>query len=164
MKIPVFLISLLLMAPVVSAQMARPAPVMTGPSLFSQGARPPVIDLSRLDLHHSYSLSWMSGGGRSVSGGEYTGTMLYQFNSPVWLRMDVGVMHDPFGSQAAAYSGSAAQVYLKNLSLTWKPSASTTVQFGYHQIPAGYAGWWDRPFGYSRFGSSWLHDSPWNGF
>jgi len=56
-----------------------------------------LLDRSRLQLHHSYSFSYVSSGKYSGSYGLYQTSIGYQFSNPLYLQVDLGYLHQPFG-------------------------------------------------------------------
>lgn len=86
--------------------------------------------------------------------GEYVNTMTYQFNFPLILRADIGVMHQPFGAsneQLRSGLGSDAftGVYLKNAEAIYRPSRNLTIGIMFRQFRAGdmsYYYWNRNPF------------------
>ena len=118
--------------------------------------------MNKLEMHHSYSMSVSSfGGGNNFSEGLYTNTLLYRFDAPAVMRMDIGVLHDPFGTQKFGNNSNNAQLFLKNLSLDYKPTQNTVLSFGFRQVPFSVNSYFDR---YSRsrfspfFGNSFSDD------
>lgn len=139
MKFHTTLLFILLMSFTVNAQRVNNPPAMTGPSVFrpSSGGLN-LIDMNRLEMHHSYSFGVTSyGGGNNFSEGLYTNTLIYSFQAPVVMRMDVGVAHDPFGTQTFGPQQKSAQVYLQNLSLQYRPAENMLFTFAFSQYPGG---------------------------
>lgn len=121
-------------------QLVEQPPATTAGALFSSPSRfqptsgfASFINLNRLHVQHTYQSAVMFGAGEPLTESEYINTMMYKFESPVWLRMDIGVIHDPFGTQQFGNNSYNAQIYLKNLSLDWKPTSNTTFSFGFRQ-------------------------------
>lgn len=56
------------------------------------------IDTSKLDIHHSFSSTYMGFGGGSMLLNSYVGTLSYQFADPLLMRVKVGVMNSPLNS------------------------------------------------------------------
>jgi len=127
-------------------------PAMTGPSVFKPAqSMMNLIDMNRLEMHHSYSFGVSSfGGGQNLTEGLYTNTILYHFQAPVIMRMDVGVAHDPFGTQTFGPQQKSAQVYLQNLMLQYRPADNMLFTFAFSQVPGGYS-LFRNPYA-SRFG------------
>ncbi|NTW50727.1 MAG: hypothetical protein HGB19_13560 [Chlorobiales bacterium] len=121
-----------------------------GPGLFESFIGSAFND-SHFQMHHSYSLQYSSGMNNTV--GEYVNTMTYQFDFPLTLRTDIGVMHQPFGAsneQLKQGIGSDAftGLYLKNASATYRPTRDLTIGILFQQYrPGDPSYFWSRnPF------------------
>ena len=62
--------------------------VKAAPSPFS------LLDFSRLQWSHSYSMTYISGDNYSGSMGLYTATMFYEFSPKLSLNLNIGIAHD----------------------------------------------------------------------
>lgn len=94
------------------------------------------LDLSRLSMRHSYSLSYSSFGGQGLSVGMYTNSLFYKFSDPLDVRFDVSLMHSPFGSfsKSADFGG----IYLTRAELNYRPSDNTWFRLQFRQLPSMY--------------------------
>jgi len=79
-----------------------------------------LLDLSRLEWSHSYSLNFFSGAGGSGTMGLYTGSVLYEFSPKLSLDLKLGIAHDP-GSFFDRSTGTQA-VFLPGVHLDYHPS------------------------------------------
>ena len=94
-------------------------------------------------MSHSYQMSFSSFGGGTSSMGMYTNSMMWQFNSDLAARVDVGVSH-PLASNNA-FGNQEARVFLRNAEVAYKPSDNMKIHFQVRQSPHGrYAS----PYGY----------------
>lgn len=94
------------------------------------------LDLSRLNISHSYSIGYFSGGGISGSQAMYNGTIQYQLANPLTLTLNFGVMHDPsalWGGQSQL--GTDTKIYPSGM-LDWRPSENFRMQVGFSSYPA----------------------------
>jgi hypothetical protein len=81
-------------------------------------------------------------------------TMTYQFNFPLMLRADVGVMHQPFGAsneqlKSGIGSDAFSGVYLKNAAAIYSPSRDLSIGIMFRQYRPGdpsYYYWNRNPF------------------
>jgi hypothetical protein len=96
------------------------------------------LDLSRLSMRHSYSLSYSSFGGQGLSVGMYTNSLFYKFSNPLDVRFDVSLMHSPFGSPGN--SGNFGGIFLNRAELNYRPSENMWFQIQFRQLPALYWG------------------------
>ncbi len=95
------------------------------------------LDLSRLNISHSYSIGFFSGSGVSGSQALYNGTIQYQLANPLMLTLNFGVLHDPsalLGGQNQL--GTGTKVYPSG-TLDWRPSENFRMQIGFASYPAG---------------------------
>jgi hypothetical protein len=105
------------------------------------------LDPSRLQIHQSYEMSYLSLGGQGLTQGLYLNTMIYDFKFPLQIALQWGLRNQPFASSVSApllQNGlfvSAAQV-------RFRPLKNTLVQFDFRQLPYGY-----NPYGYQRSAS-----------
>lgn len=130
-------------APAVSVFEAPP----TGFSLRS------LFNPDHFRIGQSYEMSFSSFGGQSLGLGVYTTSLQFQPSDKLAARVDVGVAHSPFGSDAVqqrlGFSQDApAQVYLQNAQVAYRPSENAVIQLQFQQSPfGGYAS----PYGYGGY-------------
>lgn len=160
MKFQTTLLFILLMSFTVDAQRVKNPPAMTGPAVFRPSAGGlNLLDMNRVQMHHSYSFGVSSfGGGNTFSEGLYTNTLIYSFQAPVVMRMDVGVAHDPFGTQTFGPQQKSAQIYLQNLSLQYRPAENMLLTFAFSQYP-GSSSMFNNPY---RSTGMFESMDPWN--
>ncbi|MGB2869339.1 MAG: hypothetical protein WBD36_12870 [Bacteroidota bacterium] len=96
------------------------------------------FDPSKFSMHHSYSLSYSTFGGQSMSLGVYTNSMFYQFSDPLSVQFDVSLMHSPFNSFGDQFSKNLSGIYLSRAELNYRPSENMLFQIQYRQLPAMY--------------------------
>jgi hypothetical protein len=82
--------------------------------------------------------------------------MIYQFDFPLTLRADIGVIHQPFGVTPMQQQWLGGQnvfqgVYLKNLQAVYKPTKDITIGLSVQQIPQGQL-FWGNPWGMGGIG------------
>ncbi len=114
----------------------------------------PAFDENHFQMHHSYTLTYNSLFGNTV--GEYVNTMIYQFDFPLTLRADIGVIHQPFGVTPMQQQWLGGQnifqgIYLKNLQAVYKPTKDITIGLSVQQIPQGQL-FWGNPWGMGGIG------------
>ncbi len=114
----------------------------------------PAFDENHFQMHHSYTLTYNSFFGNTV--GEYVNTMIYQFDFPLTLRADIGVIHQPFGvtpmqQQLLGGQNVFQGIYLKNLQAVYKPTKDITIGLSVQQIPQGQL-FWGNPWGMGGIG------------
>ncbi len=77
-----------------------------------------LLDLSRINWSHSYSVSYFSGGGASGSGGLWQTSMYYEFSPKLSLNLNLGIAHT--GNLIS--STSRETTFLPGFSLDYHPS------------------------------------------
>lgn len=141
----------LALAAVLAASVSRAdAPVQTAPehvgqtaadaqttSLYNAATPFRLLDPSRLTMNHSYSLSYFSGpaGGQSV--GMYMNSIGYQLAKPLYLQVDLALMHDPAALVGKGSASSGVRV-LPNFSLRYTPSPKFNLMVDVRTMPAYY--------------------------
>ena len=92
-----------------------------------------LIDFSKLQWTHSYSISFFSGGGISGSSGLYVGNIFYEFSSKLSLNLKLGIAHNP-GSIFDRSKGQNA-AFLPGIHLDYHPSPNFTISAGFDTRP-----------------------------
>ena len=90
-------------------------------------------------MMHSYSMSVFSGGGATGSLGMYTNTMLFRLSSPLTLKVNTGIAHQPFGGPEGVSSQGAK--FMHGAELIYAPSEKFQMRIGYSNNPfySGYS-------------------------
>jgi hypothetical protein len=132
-----------------AGDLLAPAKTNTGFSL---------LDPSRLSIHHSYTLSYFSGGGQSGSVGMYMSTIEYQFAQPLSVRVGLGYLHQPLGFLNSNANPVGNEI-LPNFQVEWRPSENFHFQVDYLTVPTsaygnGY-GWGGYRPGYGSRSRLW---------
>lgn len=107
-------------------------------SLYSANAPFRLLDPSRLTMNHSYSLSYFSGptGGQSV--GMYMNSIGYQIARPLYVQVDIALMHDPGALVGANGAQNGARI-LPNFSLRYTPSPKFNLFVDVRTMPNYYS-------------------------
>jgi len=95
------------------------------------------IDMSRFSMSHSYSMSYMSMGGKGITQGLYLNTMSYQFSIPLTVSLQLGMAHNPFAGMGENGTASILQngMFVSGAQLKYKPTENTTIQFDFRNMP-----------------------------
>ena len=108
------------------------------------------FDPGKFDMHHSFSLSYMTGGGQGMSLGTYTNSMAYRFSDKLDVRADISLMTSPYNSFGKDAQSSLNGLFLNRAELNYRPWKNTLLQISFHQYPAnsfmGYG--YGSPYGY----------------
>jgi hypothetical protein len=120
------------------AQMADEAEIKEVKEKYDLGLKRqpslPFFDLSRLNLSHSYSLTYFSGSGYSGTQGYYSGTLRYKLAQPLTLTLNVGILHDP-STLVGAKSFSDNSAFFPSGWLDWRPSDNFRMSIGFETMP-----------------------------
>lgn len=131
------LLFLILISTSVSAQMIDKAEIgnMKKDYLGLKPAGQPfaLIDFSKLQWSHSYSINFFSGGGISGSNALYVGNILYEFSPKFSLNLKLGIAHDP-GSVFDRSKGQNAS-FLPGIQLDYHPSPNFRISAGFDTRP-----------------------------
>lgn len=96
------------------------------------------LDPSRFEMHHSFSSSFIGGGGNSMMLNSYTNTILYRFSDPLTMRLNLGLMSTPYNTFLDNTPGVNTTRFFGSAELFYKPTENTRVHFGVGVYP-GYS-------------------------
>ncbi len=119
-----------------------------GSSIFS------FFNADNFNMNHSYSMSYMTMGGRSMSVGLFTSSLGYQFSESLDAQVDVSMMHQPHNTFNSNMNHNPG-VFISRAALNYEPSENFRMQFEFRQIPGGSYYGYGSPFynpWYNRFG------------
>ncbi len=107
---------------------------------------------SKIDMSHSYSMSFSSFGGSYQSMNAYTNTMQVNLTDRLDARVDLSFLHSPFGG-SSLYGANLnnPRVVLSNAELNYKISDNALIQVRFQQLPASYG----YGYGNDRFNNPW---------
>ena len=106
-------------------------------------------------MRHSFSFSYQTVGGKGLSLGTYTNSMLYQFADNLSARADVSLSYSPYNSfSTVSRKDDLSSIYLSRAQVNYKPWDNMLVQFQYRSTPYS-------PYYYSPFYNPWYRE---NGF
>ncbi len=122
-----------------------PVNVLGGILSPSNGGLFGLFSPDRFYMSHSYGLTYYTGGGQSGSMGIYTNTMNFKLSDPLFLRVNMGLQHQPFGGPKI-YENQGAQ-FLHGAELIYQPNRNLQMTVGYSNNPfySGY-GFYPNPF------------------
>lgn len=94
------------------------------------------LNPARFSMSQSYSLSYLSFGGRGFSQGVYLNTMQYQLADPLSVQVQWGVAHQPFAS--AGLPGIYGNgLFLSGANIEYKPSKKLRIGLSVDSYPPG---------------------------
>lgn len=136
-------------APVTGSPAAGP-PEDAGKSLYAQASPFRLFDPARIRFGQSYSLSYLSGGGFGAQSiGVYMSSIGYQIAEPLYLQLDLGILHSP----GALFGGDARNLNAQirpNFMLRYAPSNKFNLIVDVRTISPYYGGFGYRPDLWSR--------------
>ncbi len=91
------------------------------------------LDRDHFRMTQSYGMSYYSGGGQSGTLGMYTNSMNFRLSDPLLLRLNIGVMHQPFGAPKGSKNQNA-QV-MQGMELIYRPNKYFQFQAGFSNTP-----------------------------
>lgn len=110
------------------------------------------LNPNKFSMSHSYTLSFSTIGGESISQGLYLNTMQYQLSSPLTMYLQLGFLHQPFGD-FGQQDLSHNQFFLSGAGVEYKPSKHLSLQFEFSQRPYSYYSFYNRQ--YNRRNAWW---------
>jgi hypothetical protein len=102
----------------------------SGESFFSSLFSP-----ERFRMNQTYSVSFMTGGGQSVSMSSFTNTFSYKAGDDVFIAADLTALYSPYSSFGRDHAKSLSGIYLSNARLDWKLSESSFIRISYSRLP-----------------------------
>lgn len=110
----------------------------------SEGAN--LSNLFNMTMDHSYSMTFGSIGGNYRNVNMYTNTMRFYFTKKLTGRVDLSILHSPFGSGNIAGLNADKEVkfIIRNAELNYDISKNSSIHIQFQQLPYAY--------GYNRFG------------
>lgn len=94
-----------------------------------------LLDFSRMKWSHSYSLSYISGGGNSGSVGILNTSMFYEVSSKLSLNVNLGIMHD---AGAIWGDNNNNATLLPGFLLDYHPSNNFSISVGMQRVSGMY--------------------------
>lgn len=124
------------------------------PGSQSKGLLSDLLGGVEMEMDHSYSMNFTSLGGEYQNVNMYTNTMYFGFSDDLTGRLDISMMHSPFGGSfnqgLYGQGGADAQIFIRNAELNYDIGPNTNVQVRFNQSP--------NPFGYNGgYGSAYRH-------
>ena len=110
-----------------------------------------LFDPARFNMHQTYTMSFISGGGQSTGLGVFTNTFAYKAAEDLLISADISAVYSPYSSLGSAFQKSINGVYLSSARLDWKMGDNTFLRVEYSGMPYGSS--YFSPFGsyYSPF-------------
>ena len=94
-------------------------------------------NLFNMQMNHSYSVNFAGFGGQFQNVNAYTNTMHFFFNEDLTGRVDLQVLHSPFGNSflSGGNSGTNMQFRVRNAELNYQISDNSNISIQFQQVP-----------------------------
>lgn len=94
-------------------------------------------NLFNMTMDHSYSMTFGSMGGQYQNLNAYTNTMHFFFSDKMTGRVDLSVLHSPFGN-SYLNNGNSGEVdfIIRNAELNYQLSEKSNISISFQQVPA----------------------------
>lgn len=133
---------------------------LTGPIMKenpSEGAN--LGNLFNMTMDHSYSMMFSSFGGQAHNVNAYTNTMRFFFTEDLTGRVDLSLLHSPFGNNLMSPNNSSNSMgmgtdfMIRNAELNYQINDKSSVSIHFQQLPGYGMNPWSRGYNNSRFNS-----------
>lgn len=112
-------------------------------------------NLFNMQMDHSYSMMFSSFGGQVQNLNAYTNTMRFFFSEDLTGRVDLSVLHSPFGNSFMSNNNDPnAQFMIRNAELNYQINEKSNIYIQFRQVPGYgygqnpvYGGFHQNPFG-----------------
>lgn len=104
-----------------------------------------LLNSENFRMRHSFSMNYMTAGGRGLSIADYTNSMFYKIADPLNLRFDVTLQGSPFGQYGSAQQNDLSKIYISRAELNYRPANDVYISLQYRQLPFNYYGF-SNPF------------------
>jgi hypothetical protein len=116
------------------------------------------MNLLNMTMSHSYSMTFSNFGGQMQNLNAYTNHMLFDINDRMNARVDISVLHSPFGNSFMNMNNNSlgSRIIIQNAEFEYKISNNTSISLQFSQSPYYNSGFssFGNPFHRNRFGSS----------
>lgn len=109
-------------------------------------------NLFNMTMDHSYSMTFSSFGGQAQNINAYTNTMNFFFSEDLTGRLDISLLHSPFGNSSLNNFGNntggmGTDIVIENAELNYQISDKSSISLHFRQVPSyGYGGFHGSPF------------------
>lgn len=112
----------------------------------SQGGS--LSNLFNMQMNHSYSMTFASIGGQYQNVNAYTNTMHFFFTDNLTGRLDLSLLHSPFGNSFLDNgNGMGTEFIIRNAELNYQISDRSNISIQFQQLPSyGMNPWSRSPF------------------
>ncbi|MBT3217372.1 MAG: hypothetical protein HOD97_07195 [Candidatus Marinimicrobia bacterium] len=109
-------------------------PVMPNREVAGQTNNSSLLDPSRFSMHHGFSMSLMSMGGKPLNMNTYTNQMTYMISDKTWIQTDIAFVL-PNGSPTSLPNQSLQQNLFYRASLGYQPFENLQFNLSIERMP-----------------------------
>lgn len=95
------------------------------------------LDMSKFEMHHSFSLSYSAMGSQGLSLGVYTNSMSYKFNDKLNLKVDASLVNSPYNTLGDEFTNKLNGLYISKAELNFNPTEDMHLTIQYFHPPNG---------------------------
>lgn len=114
-------------------------------------------NLFNMEMSHSYSMNFMSYGGQFRNINAYTNTMNFFFTDRLTGRLDISLLHSPFGNSylnsGSNGNGMGAEIMIRNAELNYEIGENSHITIQFQQQP--YSPFGANPFDRYGYGNGY---------
>lgn len=124
----------------------------------SEGAN--LGNLFNMTMDHSYAMTFSSFGGQMYNMNAYTNTMRFYFSENLTGRLDLSILHSPFGNSLMSnHKGMNAKFIIRNAELNYQINDRSNISIHFRQVPAYGMNPWRDGYYRSPFYSPFSHQN-----
>jgi hypothetical protein len=90
---------------------------------------------ANLFMRHSFSVSYISVGGKGMMINSYTNSIFYKFSDNLNLQADISLVTSPFSSFGRGFQNQISGIYLNRVELNYRPTNNILINIQYRQLP-----------------------------
>lgn len=116
-------------------------------------------NLFNMQMDHSYSMTFSSLGGQLQNLNAYTNTMRFFFTDRLTGRLDISLLHSPFGNSYMNHdnqTGIGADIIIRNAELDYQLGENSHIRVQFQQLPSYGYGYGISPW--SRYHNGFMSD------
>ncbi len=160
MKRAFFITTIVILLPIMASsqlkKQSNPIDIRSGILQADNGKILGIIDPSKIQMSHSYSLSYQSMGDMSLGRSLYLNTLSYKLSDPLSMKVQWGIQNFPYNSLGNNHPAFQNGFVFSGMELKYKPSDKFMLKFQYSALPQNgyYYSPYNRYSPYDRFRSS----------
>ncbi len=110
-------------------------------------------NLFNMQMDHSYSMMFGSFGGQYQNINAYTNTMHFFFSDRLSGRLDLSLLHSPFGGSFMnnGNGGLETQLIIRNAELSYELGERSNLRIQFQQLPSYGYGYGMNPWGFNQY-------------